>query len=152
MPTEEPPVGLGAKDRFDAAMKLADFIAQRVTDRRQYEWKITLGLWAVLAAAPLYVRTKPPAVVLALGLAVLVLAFSFLFIRPIAIEHGTDSEDMFAHYHAAEDIAGLAPQHRKIKRIGPWWGLFQVATTVVLAVGAYYLIEVAPIVGKPAGS
>jgi hypothetical protein len=39
------------KDRFDRCMKLAEFAAGRWDARRSYEWKLSLGLWALLAAA-----------------------------------------------------------------------------------------------------
>ena len=38
------------KINFDALMALADFRLKRIFNRRDYEWKVTLGLWALLAA------------------------------------------------------------------------------------------------------
>jgi len=38
------------KDRFDATMKLVEFRLARISSRRQHEWKVTVGLWAILAA------------------------------------------------------------------------------------------------------
>gem|GEM_PF-1046747 len=39
------------KERFEACVKLAEFSATRWDARRAYEWKLSLGLWALLAAA-----------------------------------------------------------------------------------------------------
>lgn len=39
------------KELFDGCMKLAEFGAGRWDSRRTYEWKLSLGLWALLAAA-----------------------------------------------------------------------------------------------------
>jgi hypothetical protein len=39
------------EERFDASIKLAEFSAGRWDARRSYEWKLSLGLWALLAAA-----------------------------------------------------------------------------------------------------
>ena len=36
------------KNRFDAYIKLADYWADSYERRRQVEWKVSLGLWAVL--------------------------------------------------------------------------------------------------------
>lgn len=41
------------KEQFEACMKLADYSAGRHNARRDYEWKVSLGLWAALfASAP----------------------------------------------------------------------------------------------------
>jgi hypothetical protein len=42
---------MNQKDRFDSCMKLAEFGAARWDARRRYEWSLSLGLWALLAAA-----------------------------------------------------------------------------------------------------
>jgi hypothetical protein len=39
------------KNSFDALMSLADFRLKRAFDRRNYEWKVTLAVWALFAAA-----------------------------------------------------------------------------------------------------
>jgi hypothetical protein len=39
------------KNSFDALMSLADFRLRRAFNRRDYEWKVTLGVWALFAAA-----------------------------------------------------------------------------------------------------
>ncbi len=39
------------KERFDACFKLAQFSAGRWDARRAYEWRLSLGLWALLAVA-----------------------------------------------------------------------------------------------------
>jgi hypothetical protein len=41
---------MSPKEKFDACIKLAEFGAGRWDARRQYEWKITLAIWALLAA------------------------------------------------------------------------------------------------------
>ena len=44
---------MSPKDRFDACVKLAEMSAQRHDARRQYEWKVSLGLWLALLAVVL---------------------------------------------------------------------------------------------------
>jgi hypothetical protein len=44
------------KDRCDVLLKLAEFRMTRVTSRREHEWKVTVALWALLAAGVIYLR------------------------------------------------------------------------------------------------
>jgi hypothetical protein len=140
MEGQNPQLGMSPKDRFDAAMALMGFRAQRITDRRQYEWKITLGLWGLLAASPLYVRPRPPDWILAGMLALLVALFTWRFLRPMMQAHRADTEDMFRRYEQAEKIAGLEIAQPRTEGLGRWWGWFQILATAFLAVTAFYLI------------
>jgi hypothetical protein len=49
---------MNEKDRCDVLLKLADFRMTRVAGRREHEWKVTVALWALLAAG----IVKPPPV------------------------------------------------------------------------------------------
>jgi hypothetical protein len=60
MSTEPTTFSTDAKIEFDALMKLSDFRFQRWQDRRKYEWQISLGVWALLAASILYRSTTVP--------------------------------------------------------------------------------------------
>ena len=44
------------KDQFDAFMKLADFRMNVRKERRQLEWRVSLGLWVGLAAGMIALR------------------------------------------------------------------------------------------------
>lgn len=44
------------KERFEACIELAKFSAQRHDARREYEWKVTLGFWALTVAG---IATRP---------------------------------------------------------------------------------------------
>jgi hypothetical protein len=46
------------KRRFDALMQLVDHRMKRVVSRRDHEWKVTIGLWALLGAGLLQLRTE----------------------------------------------------------------------------------------------
>jgi hypothetical protein len=50
---------LDEKARCDVLMKLVDFRTARMVSRRDHEWKVTVGLWALLAAGILKFRTSP---------------------------------------------------------------------------------------------
>jgi len=49
------------KDRFDALMKLAQFRMDHRKERRQLEWRVSLGLWLFLAAGNRRFRRAPDA-------------------------------------------------------------------------------------------
>src|SRR5205085_10674015 len=42
---------MNAKEKFDGCMKIAEFAINNFHGRREYEWKIALGYWTILAAA-----------------------------------------------------------------------------------------------------
>ncbi|MGH6735095.1 MAG: hypothetical protein ACRECX_03315 [Methyloceanibacter sp.] len=64
------------KEKFDALMQIANFAVARCDGRRQYEWKLTFGVWALLSATLIYV--KADAFPLVFGFAVLVLYGAWL--------------------------------------------------------------------------
>lgn len=135
---------MDAAARFDAVMKLADYRMQRIRDRRENEWKVTLGLWALLAGSPIYV-TKAPSPWVVGGVLLLVwLIFTVLWLLPLMKAHAVDSSAMFRHYANAAVIAGEPrPAEAKLKwwETRSWWGVFQWAATGVLAAIAGFLIS-----------
>lgn len=48
------------KEKFDACAKLADLAAERHNSRRDYEWKVSLGLWGALLASATIIHTSLP--------------------------------------------------------------------------------------------
>ncbi len=57
------------KDQFDGLMKAADFNITRFDQRRNHNWKVSLGFWAaILGSAALLDSQEPP---VALGLQIL---------------------------------------------------------------------------------
>lgn len=69
------------KRSFDALMTLADFRLKRAFDRRQHEWKVTLGVWALLASAIVH-PLHGPIVIIIIAAAIVTSAHLFLWIRP----------------------------------------------------------------------
>jgi hypothetical protein len=47
------------KERFDACMEIAKYGSNNFHGRRNFEWKVTLGYWALLAAAVAFVKQNP---------------------------------------------------------------------------------------------
>lgn len=143
------------KDRFDALMQLANFRRERQANRRQHEWKVTVGLWALLAAG---IHSPPDinALLLAVGLLFLVWAHAVLWVHWHWIHSKRDGDLAFFFAEHAEKLFDLPDSPPPKKRPSPeldyhfdWkdplrpvcWkqflgqggSLFQVLSTAVLA-------------------
>jgi hypothetical protein len=51
---------MNEKECCELMLKLADFRMTRVGNRREHEWKVTVALWALLAAGIVYLPQKNP--------------------------------------------------------------------------------------------
>jgi hypothetical protein len=71
------------REHFDSLMKLADFRFARWRDRRKYEWRTSAGLWAVLAAAVIYLKPNSYEALIVVGvlLIVAVLGHAWFWVR-----------------------------------------------------------------------
>jgi hypothetical protein len=139
-----------AHEKFDSCIKLAEFGAARHDGRREYEWKVTLGLWGAIVAGIATVRGQPlPGWV---GYAT-VLAFSFLWLRGIWVANEKDKRLSIHYREQAEAV--LREDGQKVaefKLALPWykqlfgflldWSMvFQIATTAGLVLLAYAFIK-----------
>jgi hypothetical protein len=61
------------KDRFDAYVRMAELWLARRNTRRQNHIRLSLAVWAALAASIIYVKPRPPETLLLVVLLVLVL-------------------------------------------------------------------------------
>ena len=127
-------------ERFEAYIKLAEFGASRHDGRREYEWKVTLGLWAAIVAGIATFRGQPlPWWVGPLT----ILMYGFLWLRGIWVSNEKDKRLSLYYRQQAEKILGHGPDIiRPLVEMGRWqwvfgflgdWSmLFQLATTAVL--------------------
>ena len=140
---------MNEKEQFDGFMRLAELRTLRATNRQNYEWKVTFGLWAVITAGTLYLKDRP--VSLWLGPCI-IFVYAFFWLRAIYVAHLMDNEA--ASFYIDSAIAVLAPGHKiQDVKVGvklgwiPWlfgflseWGcLFQLLTTALL-VYFFYLM------------
>lgn len=98
------------KDRFDALMELADFRFKRVTNRRQFEWKVTVGIWAVLAAGIVSSKAQSQPLTqhqLIFPLIALVFGHAFLWVGSHWVRSTADLK--FAFYYAERAETRLLP-------------------------------------------
>lgn len=134
-------------EAFDALMKLADFRLSRAFNRRQHEWKVTLGVWALLAAAIVHPLPNHKYWI-AILVIIISLAHIFLWIRVHWITSTTDFRIAFWFAEIAEMKLNLRgspnPKDRPKKMIScEKWLCFlceptclaQILTTIALASG-----------------
>jgi hypothetical protein len=129
------------KERFDSFMRVAELRTLRATNRQSYEWRVTLGLWAVITAATIYLKDRP--VPLWLGVST-VFIYAFFWLRAINVAHWRDNQAAAFYIETALSI--LSPGRKRTGAAGEeirwesWlfgflfeWGcLFQLLSTIVL--------------------
>jgi ABC-type multidrug transport system fused ATPase/permease subunit len=140
---------MASDERFERCMKLADFWAARYYARLQYEWKVTLGLWALLAASASFLIDKTIPYLLAWALAVIV-GHAF-WLRGIWT---ANQRNLITAYHWADQAAAVldnphwqidhAPRtltswERSIGFLGNWSMAFQLGATTILVILGYAL-------------
>jgi hypothetical protein len=127
------------KEKHYASMALAEFFAKRNNERRSYEWKVTLGLWALLVGAIRYRACLPAWIYVAV-----VLIYAFFWLRPLAVSHRAD-QIMSIHYREQAEAVLTDPAHTvRSKKVDTpclvcligffcnWYLLFQLLTTTLL--------------------
>jgi hypothetical protein len=144
-------------DEFNALMRLAEFRNSRIADRRSHEWKVTLALWALLAAGMLQLKIPHhgvPRVLLVLGLLVIVTGHALFWVMNHWAASRRDIQTSFFYTDRAHDLALPA---EKLPSLQPWprdltwreiwqaswreprcWA--QIGTTIVLTVGLALLV------------
>ena len=129
------------KEQFDGFMRVAELRTLRASNRQSYEWRVTLGLWAVITAATIYLKDRP--VPLWLGASTIVI-YAFFWLRPMNVAHWRDNQA--AAFYVETALSILATGHKgssaSREEIGwvAWlfgflfeWGcLFQFLSTLVL--------------------
>jgi hypothetical protein len=90
------------KEQFEACMKLADYSAGRHNARRDYEWKVSLALWAaLLASAPVLKGIQ----LHALSILLVPVFYAAFWLRGLWIANAND-KNLTEHFRAeAEKIA-----------------------------------------------
>ena len=139
---------MNEKDNFDGLMRIAELRTHRATNRQNFEWKVTFGLWALITAASLYLKDK--SVPLWLGPGVL-LIYAFFWLRPIYVAHARDNRA--AAFYLEHAISVLSPDHKIVSRdkfddvnwyewslgfLSEWGCNFQLLTTAAL-IYCFYL-------------
>src|SRR3990172_3969136 len=94
-------------EKLAACMRLAEFAATRHDGRREYEWKVTLGLWgAIIAAIATFRGESLPSWLGPLTL----LIFSFVWLRGVWVANEKDKA-LFIHYRTQAERLLTHPSH-----------------------------------------
>lgn len=129
-------------------MKQAEFAFNSFHTRREHEWKITLGLWALLVLATQFLYGKPlrPPSWVWVSLPIVVTIIHGMLLSGVSRAHHNDKAvaDSFRAY-AVEILAGRNPGDIKIPpraRLNwkNWTLRFQLATTIILSVGCAFVL------------
>ena len=102
--TDEP----SRKDKFDQHYRIAEFYTQVRNDRRQYEWRVTLGLWLTLAAGIVAAKDLPKIPMgYVCGLLAAVLICHLGWLLDNFDFRNRDTDRAYKHLIEAEKISGL---------------------------------------------
>ena len=101
------------KDRCDRLLKLADFRMARIVSRRDHEWKVTVELWALLAAGIAHPPTKTPGCILVLALVAIVIGHAVLWVYPHWRRSKEDTITAFGYTDEVERLLHAVPEGRK---------------------------------------
>jgi hypothetical protein len=101
------------KERFDSYMKLAEFRALRWSARQQTEWRLSLGLWALMITAIYSSKTRPPEIPLIVFLLV-IFALHTVYASLFVSRSRQDMDIAFFYLESAERcISQAAPDPRE---------------------------------------
>jgi hypothetical protein len=138
------------KDRFDALVELAKFRQERDYSRRSLSWKFSLALWAVMAAAPLYIVQRPPEVALVALLLTIVIIHAWFWVNETRLRGRRDVELAFYYLDRAESLVledvelkprPVFPVKRLYKFWEDMWGSgLQMLITGILSIADWYMI------------
>jgi hypothetical protein len=142
---------LTPKEQFDSFMTQADFLTKKVFNRQAYQWKVTLGLWAFIAAFANFSYGKTLFVPWWAFAGVLVL-YGFVWLRGVYVHNRYDQlRSWYWRDRAAEIlISGKSddkPEPQAIARgqwrwwigfFSNWSHLFEFAITAALLLAAFH--------------
>ena len=117
------------KNRFDALMRLSDFAFQRWQDRRKYEWRLSLGLWALIAASIHYRDVVKPSSPHNCAVALMLIVVVFVhacWIRSNWVSNQKDINNAFYYSDNARQLLQGQEMPRPDEAQGPagtWRGL-----------------------------
>jgi hypothetical protein len=150
------------KDRFDRFVALANFRLRRWDARRNYEWKISLGLWGLLAASAYYIPIKPNMCVVSALLIIVFFTYVIFWSLPILVRNDEDMDTAFYYMKQAETVLDInvdAPEKPKQRltifqyfmnpkrwsiNSGTWAPFFQIVATAVFEIATWWMLSQKP--------
>jgi hypothetical protein len=133
------------KDQYDCCAKLAELAFRSFDARRENQWKLSVGLWAlILLTTKFLFRSGHPSLYLCVGTALLVVALHASFVCGVWTKNAYDEK---VHYYFRRKCAEILDGHPfdatdppEAIEIQAFWraifngsSLFQITTTVLLS-------------------
>jgi hypothetical protein len=134
------------EEKFDAHLKLAEFYMEVRKNRRQHEWRVSVGLWVALAGGIISVKSFPkiPTSVLAAFLLAVVIGHAWLWVWSNYWRNERDAKKAYGHSDRAEKLLNSGYTWPEPHRRRPYTGLFY--GTTVFELLATLLLSVAWII------
>ena len=107
------------KDRFAALMELAKFRMDVREKRMSRQWRVTLGLWTLLAASIAYLRPQSTWALIVMWF-VLVVIHAILWVRTNNNSSERDARRAYYHAELAERIIHPGPAPDLPRPINRW--------------------------------
>jgi hypothetical protein len=108
------------KDRCELLLKLANFRMTRVASRRDHEWKVTLALWALLAAG----IAQPPRHIFIVDLLVILIAIFGIHSFWVYDHWNKSKEDIYYSFKYTDAVSEILMS--EIKFPTPQWPTFEI--------------------------
>jgi hypothetical protein len=139
------------KDVVNSCIELAEFSARRVDARRTYEWKVTFGVWTLIAvsAAFSYGKSFP----VHWSVIPILTILQCIWVRGVFT--GNQNDRMMAYHFRSQAELCLRDKNRQVDStprlisyphwkwwfgfVTNWGTLFQVLATLVLTIAAYFV-------------
>lgn len=149
---------MSRNEQFEALMALAEFHLSRWRTKNATEWRVAFAIWAVLLASPIYVRTRPPEMLLAVALSAFAFLYCYFWAFSIARKNHFEVYRAFEYKNAAQNVLSgqpipetvgnrqwneLSPEEvkyftRAVARSPGFW--FQIATTIAISILVFVMI------------
>lgn len=144
---------MSAKEQFDGCMRQAEFLSQKMYSRQTYQWKVTIGLWTLLAISVAFLAGKKISMPWWL-VGIVLVPYAFIWLRGISIRnyddrrranHFRDNAEMLLvnDSHSVETSPPTTPAWTLrwcFHFLSDWSHLFELISTGVLICAAYWIL------------
>lgn len=144
------------KEKFDACIVLAEFSGDRFDSRRDYEWKVTIGFWTLIAVAISFVVGR--SVQIPWWCVPVVVLLHCVWLRGVNVGHRNDVQRAFHFRQEAEAcllhdnyVISPSPALLKTSELAWWFGfltnwatLFETLATSGIITAGCILTRIAP--------
>lgn len=123
---------MSGKEKFDAYLQLANYWAESYQERRDVEWKVGLGLWAVILTAIISKDKLPTVPRPAVWLTIVWLIYVVVWLIPILVKNRRDKKRSHEHLEQGTNLISQYKGSRWLRVLEPYSFLFHALTTGLL--------------------